>query len=222
MRIILDTADVKAIRELYAIYPVSGVTTNPSILAKEKKNPFEVLKEIRAILGDDDLHVETLGRDAETIVKEGERIVAELGANTFIKIPVTEEGLKAIRLLKEKGFKTTATAVFTLSQAYLAAMNGASFVAPYVNRIDNAGGDGPGVAIAIDQAFQASSTFDCHVVAASFKNVKQVERLIEADAYSVTIPPEILKAMCKHPGTEEALLKFEKDFATLGQKDMLG
>lgn len=221
MRIILDTADVKAIRELYAIYPVSGVTTNPSILAKEKRNPFEVLKEIRSVIGDDDLHVETLGRDAETIVKEGERIVQELGDNTYIKIPLTEEGLKAIRLLKEKGIKTTATAVYTLSQAYLAAMNGASFVAPYVNRIDNAGGDGPGVAIAIDQAFSVSE-YPCHVVAASFKNVKQVERLIEADAYSVTIPPDILRAMCKHPGTDEAVLKFEKDFETLGQKDMLG
>ncbi|MBQ0071601.1 MAG: hypothetical protein KBS81_07075 [Spirochaetales bacterium] len=214
MRIILDTADLKTIKELYEVFPISGITTNPSIVSKEKRNPFEVLKEIREFIGDDDLHVEVLGRTAEEIEKEAEAITKELGKETFIKIPVTTEGLKAIRNLHQKGYKTTATAVLTLSQAYLAAMNGADFVAPYVNRIDNFGASGTETAIDIDDAFRMSD-YETKVIAASFKNVKQVEEMIKADVYSVTLPPDLLRAMLHHPGTDEAVAKFEKDFSTL-------
>ena len=140
MKLLIDDADVSKIKALYSYYPVDGVTTNPTILAKSGKKPYEVLKEIREFIGENaDLHVQVVSRTAEEMVQEAQVIREKLGANTFIKVPVVKEGVKAIKILSAQGVKITATAIYTPMQAYLAAKAGADFAAPYVNRIDNLG-----------------------------------------------------------------------------------
>ena len=219
MKLILDTADTTAIAELYRIYPLSGVTTNPTILSREKRDPYEVLKDIRGIIGKDDLHVEIVSRKAETMVEEAESIVGNLGMETFVKIPADEEGIRAIGMLRKLGIRTTATAVFTVNQAFLAAAAGCSYIAPYLNRIENTGADGPGTVIRIQEMLRANG-LGAKVVAASFKNTKQVEILLHHGVDAATLPPQILREMTMHPGTEDAIEKFEKDFRTLGLEDM--
>ena len=119
------------------------MTTNPTILAKEGKNPYEVLMAIREFIGPDaELHVQVVGKNADLIYEEAHMIRKRLGNNTFIKVPVTREGLKAIKVLKKNGFPVTATAIYTHMQAFLAGKAGADYAAPYVNRIDNLGVDG--------------------------------------------------------------------------------
>ena len=143
MKLYIDDANVSEIRRLIDLYPIDGVTTNPSILSKVKGDPIEVLKEIRAILGEEkELFVQAIPTDAEGMVKDAHAIVKLLGQNTVVKIPSVPEGFKAIRILREEGIRTCGTVVYTPMQAYLAAKAGASYVAPYVNRIDNMGYDG--------------------------------------------------------------------------------
>ena len=143
MKLFIDDANIEAIKRLCDLYPIDGVTTNPSILSKQNRNPEEVLKEIREIIGEDGiLFAQAIPTDAEGMVKDAEAIVRVLGKNTVVKIPCIPEGFKAIRILKQKGISTCGTVVYTPMQAYLAAKAGASYVAPYVNRIDNMGYDG--------------------------------------------------------------------------------
>ena len=143
MKFIIDDANIKAIKHLYEYFPVDGVTTNPSILAKSKRQPYEVLKEIRDFIGEKaDLHVQVVSKRAEDMVEEAGTILERLGQNTFIKVPTTAEGLKAMKQLSKQGVGITATAIYTPMQAFLAAKAGASYAAPYVNRIDNLGADG--------------------------------------------------------------------------------
>ena len=140
--LILDTANLKDIEEALEYYPIAGVTTNPSIITKEDGDYIETFKDIRNLIGKDKaLHVQILAEDAETMVEEGIYLRELLGKNTYIKVPITKEGIKAIKMLKEKNIETTGTAIFTPLQALVAAEAGASFVAPYVNRIDNLQGD---------------------------------------------------------------------------------
>ena len=143
MKLLIDDAHIEDIKQIYDQYPIDGVTTNPSILSKINKSPKETLREIRDFIGQDALlFVQALPLDAEGMVKDAEAIVSEFGANTVVKIPSIPEGFKAIRILKEKGITTCGTVVYTALQAFLAAKAGASYVAPYVNRIDNMGYDG--------------------------------------------------------------------------------
>lgn len=142
MKLIIDDANLDTIKGLYEYFPVDGVTTNPTILAKEGKNPYEVLMAIREFIGPDaELHVQVVGKNADLIYEEAHMIRKRLGNNTFIKVPVTREGLKAIKVLKKNGFPVTATAIYTHMQAFLAGKAGADYAAPYVNRIDNLGVD---------------------------------------------------------------------------------
>ena len=129
MKLIIDDADVNAIKRLVEYYPVDGVTTNPSILAASGRAPFEVLHEIRDIIGPEmELHAQVVARDAEGMVADGRRIVAELGAHTFPKVPSVPEGFKAIRMLAAEGIRTTATAIYTPMQAFLAAKAASSVI----------------------------------------------------------------------------------------------
>jgi TalC/MipB family fructose-6-phosphate aldolase len=155
MKFIIDDANIELIKNIYEYFPVDGVTSNPTILAKAGRNPFEVLKEIREFIGKDaELHVQVISKIAEDMIEEAEHILKELGDNTFIKVPVTREGLKAIKVLKAKGVNITATAIYTSMQAYLAGKAGADYVAPYINRIDNLGFDGIEVAKEIHDIFK--------------------------------------------------------------------
>ncbi|MDD7795798.1 fructose-6-phosphate aldolase [Clostridium sp. 'White wine YQ'] len=217
----LDTADVNKIRRAYDLYPISGVTTNPTIISKEKSEFIKILKDIRAVIGADTmLHVQALGIKAEDIIKEAEYLNKTIGGNLYIKIPVIPEGIKAMKLLKQRGVKITATAIFTADQALMAAMAGADYVAPYVNRIDNISGDGVGVVAEIREMFDIYG-LDAKILAASFKNVQQVHNVALAGGHSVTVNPEILDALLAHPLTDWSIDQFINDWGTVYGKDKL-
>lgn len=213
MLYLLDTANVEEIKRAFDLYPMSGVTTNPTIISKEKRSFLEILKEIRAAIGEDKmLHVQSISTKAEEIVKEAEYLKETIGGNFYIKIPVIPEGIKAIKILKAKGMNITATAIFTADQALMAARAGADFVAPYVNRIDNISGNGVGVVEEIVHLFDIYA-IDSKVLAASFKNVQQVHDVSLAGAQSITVGSEIMDGLLSHPLTEWSVDQFTKDWS---------
>ncbi len=212
MLYLLDTADLKSIEKAFDLYPMSGVTTNPTIISKEKREFLSILKDIRGIIGQDAmLHVQAVSLKVEEIVKEAEYLNEKIGGNLYVKIPVIPEGIKAMKLLAKKGLKTTATAIFTAQQAFMAANAGAEFVAPYVNRLDNIGADGPNVVAEIVGLFEING-LDAKVLAASFKNVEQVHRVMLNGAQSVTVSPEIMDGLLKHPLTDSGVNQFVSDW----------
>lgn len=219
---ILDTADLEAIKHCNEFYPLAGVTTNPSIIAKEKSDFFAIVKAIRKIIGPQKmLHVQTVQTKAEKIVEEAELLQRELGGEFYVKIPIGEEGLKATMMLKERGIGVTMTAIFTPGQALIAAKAGAAFVAPYVNRLDNILGDGTDVVAQIVEQFDLYG-LDCRVLAASFKNAEQVHKCALAGCHSVTVSADILKMLITHPMTDAAVAGFDKDWkACYGEKTIL-
>lgn len=220
MKLLIDHADPEAIRTVYAYYPVSGVTTNPSILAACGRLPFEVLKEIRSIIHDDDLHVQATALTAEGMVRDAERIVSELGPATFVKIPCIREGYRAMKMLKEKGIRVTGTAVYTPMQAYLAAMAGARYVAPYVNRIDNLGYDSEHVCREIQEILLHSGT-ECGILAASFHNSRQMLNMARLGCEAATASPSIIEGLVTNGAVDAAVDAFCSDFEKLtGKKNM--
>ena len=215
MLYLLDTANLEAIERAYNFYPMDGVTTNPTIISNEKRNFIDILKDIRKIIGNDSmLHVQAVSLTAEKMVEEAEYINSVIGGNLYIKIPVIPEGIKAMKILKQKGIKITATAIFTAQQALMAAVAGASFVAPYVNRIDNISGDGVDVVAQIVQLLRQYD-LNAKVLAASFKNVQQVHSVALVGGQSVTVNPEILDAMLKHPLTDWSISQFVNDWESV-------
>ncbi len=214
MKLIIDNANIDDIRSMYEFFPMDGVTCNPTILAKEKRNPYDVLKEIRDFIEDGELHVQVVSEDSDTMVEEAYRILKELGNNTYIKIPTNKEGLRAIRILAAAGIHVTATAIYTQMQAFLAAKAGASYVAPYINRIDNLGSDGVRTAREIHDMFR-NYGFKTEVLAASFKNSRQVITLCEYGIGATTISPDVLDLLIKNDSVVAALHTFRDDFEGL-------
>lgn len=215
MKFIIDDADIAKIKDIYNTFAVDGVTTNPSILAKSGRQPYEVLTEIREFIGPDaELHVQVIALDAEGMVRDGHRIVEVLGKNTYVKVPTTKEGLRAMKLLHGEGIRVTATAIYTRMQAFLAAKAGADYAAPYVNRIDNLGGDGVKAAQDIHDIFRKNG-LDCQVLAASFKNSQQVQELCEYGIGAATISPDVIEALIKNDSVTMAVEAFVKDFEGL-------
>ena len=219
---ILDTADLAAIKHCNEFYPLSGVTTNPSIIAKEKGDFWQILKEIRGVIGNDKmLHVQTVQTTAKKMVEDAKLIKEKIGGDIYIKIPIGEEGLKAVPMIKNLGIGVTMTAIFTPAQALMAAKAGADFVAPYVNRLDNILGDGTNVVAEIVQQFEIYG-LDCKVLAASFKNAEQVHRCALCGCHSVTVSADVLKALITHPMTDAAVEGFERDWkGVYGDKTIL-
>lgn len=215
MKFIIDDANVDKIKEIYEYYPVDGVTTNPSILARSGRNPYDVLKEIRNFIGASaDLHVQVVSKKAEDMVKEANKIREELGESTYVKIPTTPEGLKAMKQLSEEGVKITATAIYTAMQAYLAGKAGADYVAPYVNRIDNLGADGVETAKAIHDIFKKNG-LKTEVLAASFKNSQQVLELCKYGVGASTIGSDVIMGLIKNACVSVAIDDFTADFEKL-------
>lgn len=215
MKFIIDDANVEAIKNLYEYFPVEGVTTNPSILAKSRRSPYEVLKEIREFIGKDaDLHVQVVSKNAADMVTEAVEIQERLGENTFIKVPTTREGLKAMKLLSAKDVKITATAIYTPMQAFLAAKAGAAYAAPYVNRIDNLGADGIETVKKIHDIFQ-NNGLKTEVLAASFKNSQQVLDLCAYGIGAATIAPDVIEGLIRNDAVISAVDVFTKDFEGL-------
>ena len=219
---LLDTADLAAIRHCNEFYPLSGVTTNPSIIAKEKTDFWPLVEEIRNIIGKDKmLHVQTTATKAEDIVEEAKLMQKRLGENFFVKIPIGEEGLKATMMLKKIGIPVTMTAIFTPAQALMAAKAGASFVAPYVNRLDNILGDGVEVVAQIVSEFTVYG-LDTKVLAASFKTAEQVHKCALSGCHSVTITRDIMKTLISHSMTDLAVAGFKKDWKGVYDEKKIG
>lgn len=222
MLYILDTANLKEIKYCNEFYPVAGVTTNPTIISKENTDFWNLVKEIRNIIGEGKmLHIQTVQKKADKIVEEAKLLKEKLGGNFYIKIPICEEGLKAVKLLKKLDIKVTMTAIFTPVQALIAAKAGVDFVAPYVNRLDNIIGDGIDVVKQIVLEFKHYN-LNCKVLAASFKNAEQIHQCAMAGCDSVTISPTLLKTVITHPMTDKAIADFDTDWeAVYGKKTIL-
>ncbi len=215
MKLLIDDANIEKIKKIWDLYPIDGVTTNPSILAKSGKNPYVVLKEIRAFIGDEaELHAQVLSLTAEEMIKEAHKMVEILGKNTYIKVPSIPEGFKAMKALKKEGFNITATAIYTPMQAYLAAKSGADYAAPYVNRIDNLGANGIETAKMIQDIFE-NNNFKTEILAASFKNSNQVQELCAYGVGASTVAPDVIEGLVKNACVDLAVNDFVKDFEGL-------
>lgn len=215
MKILVDHADINAIKKMYEYYPVDGVTTNPSILKKAGKNPYDVLLEIREFIGKDaDLHAQVISRKAEDMVTEAHKMLEILGANTFIKVPVVPEGLKAIKILATEGVSVTGTAIYNQMQGFLAGKAGAKYVAPYVNRIDNLGANGIQVAKDIHDMLKKAG-LATQVLAASFKNSQQVQELAAYGVEASTVAPDVIEGLIKVDTARCAVDVFISDFEDL-------
>ncbi|HIS81189.1 MAG TPA: fructose-6-phosphate aldolase [Candidatus Scatomonas merdavium] len=211
MEILLDTAHVETIRKYSSIYNLTGVTTNPTILAREKAEFFPLLQEIRGIIGDGQLHVQVTGNTCEEMMKEAEAVTDRLGKETYIKVPANEEGLKTMKALKSRGFLVTATAIYMPQQAMLASVAGADYVAPYFNRMNNMNVDGR-------QAVQDIATLFRHfgrrtkILAASFHNTYQIMEALMAGADTVTASADMFTTMVENPSVDGAIADFRRDW----------
>ena len=215
MKLIIDDANLELIKSVYEFYPIDGVTTNPSILAKSGRKPYEVLKEIRAFIGEEaELHVQVVAKDAKGMVEDAHRITEVLGSSTYVKIPSVPEGFKAMKALKKEGIRLTATAIYTPMQAFLAAKSGADYAAPYINRIDNMGYNGIQTAKDIHDIFRDNG-LACEVLAASFKNSQQVLELWKYGIGASTVAPDVIEGLVKNPAITSAIDDFIKDFEGL-------
>ena len=210
MEYLIDSADLEKIKELNDYYPVAGVTTNPLILSRCKIDVVSAVRGIREIIGNKMLHVQVLAEDFDGIVKDAEKLNKLGGANTYIKIPVTRDGIKAMKYLSARGYNITATAIVTPQQALLAASAGAKYVAPYVNRLDNIAINGVDIASQIHKLLVETNS-GCKVLAASFSNVEQIHMVSMKGIESMTIPVDLFPKMIAHPLTERAIREFVEE-----------
>lgn len=215
MEFMLDTANIEDIKRYERIIPLAGVTSNPSIVKNEGNIEFfSHMKQIREIIGDDkSLHVQVVATDYEGMLKDAETILAKIDKNVFVKVPVSEEGLKVIKELKKRGVNVTATAIYTKFQAYLAIAAGADYIAPYFNRMENLNID-PREAIAEMAKEISRSNSQTKILAASFKNVGQVNAALENGAQSATMGLDIIKSAFAMPSIEKAVVDFTSDWET--------
>ena len=212
MRLLLDTADLEEIRYFNTYFPIEGVTTNPTILAREGGDVLATLKEIRNIIGrDKELHVQVTETEYEKILEEADALIAFLGKNTFIKVPATDVGLRATAEMNRRGIKVTMTAVLSAAQAMLASNSGATYVAPYVSRLENICDDGIGVCVDIVKIFKASGA-KTQILAASFKTAKEVLDVAVVGAHASTVAPDVMKRLLAHTTTDTSIAGFESDW----------
>jgi len=209
MKIFLDTANIEHIREANALGVIDGITTNPSLIAKEGRKFEEVVKEICSIV-DGPISAEAVTEKAETMFEEA-KVLSRIHPNIVVKIPMTAEGLKATKMCKEAGIKTNVTLVFSANQALLAAKAGATYVSPFVGRIDDITEYGMELVRRIVEIF-ANYCMDTEVIVASVRNPIHVLEAAEAGADIATIPYNVLMQMVKHPLTDIGIQKFLSDW----------
>ncbi len=207
-----DTADLNELKRLYAFFPLEGVTTNPTILNHSGNKLSTAITGIQELVGSGMVHIQMISSETDDMVREAKRYRTyfDFGDNFYAKIPVTENGYRAIRILKDAGINVTATAIFTQQQALVAMKAGADFVAPYVSRLDNISSHGIEV---VSDIVKNISEYGLNgkVLAASFKTVDQIYRVSKAAAHSATISPELLHQLVKHPMTDIGVKQFELD-----------
>lgn len=207
MELIIDSSNIEQIKELNDLLTITGVTTNPTILTKSGREAMDVVKDLCEVLSEDQLlFIQTVQTSFEGIMEEAKMISSIRNKNMYVKIPVTHEGLRAIKECKKLGIHTLATAIYTADQAFLAAMNGAEYLAPYTNRMCNYGDGVQDVKDLIEML--RVNHIPAKVIAASFKNTYQVHELIKAGIQAVTVPCDVLYQMIDHPGTKIAVGEF--------------
>ncbi len=214
MQIFLDTTDVAALKTLAATGLVDGVTTNPSLIAKSGRPMLEVIAEICAVV-EGPVSAEVSAMDVEGMLAEGRKLAA-IAPNVVVKVPMTKEGLIAVRLFAEEGIQTNVTLCFTAAQALLAAKAGAGYVSPFIGRLDDIGEDGMQLIHDIRAVFD-NYAFDTEILAASVRTAEHVQAAAIAGADCATIPPAVFEALFRHPLTEKGLQQFMLDWATAGQ-----
>lgn len=212
MKIFIDTANIEEIKKAAELGIVSGVTTNPSLIAKEGRKFEDVIAEITEIV-DGPISAELISPIAEEMVEEAKEL-CKIHKNIVIKIPVCEEGLKAVSMLSKLGIKTNVTLIFSATQALLAARAGASFVSPFIGRLDDISDNG---AELVEQIADVFNIFDIktEIIAASIRGPQDATRAALAGADIATIPYKVILQMIKHPLTDSGIEKFNADWATL-------
>jgi transaldolase len=215
MKFFVDTADVDAIRELNDLGMVDGVTTNPSIIMKSGRDILEVTKEICSIV-DGPVSAEVVASDAEGMIAEGRKL-AEIADNITIKVPLTWDGLKACKVLSGEGRMVNVTLCFSANQALLAAKAGATFISPFIGRLDDINLDGLELIEDIRTIFD-NYGYETQILAASIRNANHVKDCAIIGADVVTAPPAVIKAMANHVLTDKGLDAFNADWAKTGQK----
>lgn len=211
MKFFIDTANVEDIRSANELGVVCGVTTNPSLIAKEGRDFTEVIKEIAAIVdGPISGEVKATTTDWQDMIAEA-REIAKIHPNMVVKIPMTEDGLKAVNVLKKEGIKTNVTLIFSPTQALLAARAGATYVSPFLGRLDDIGHNGLLLIEEIVEIF-ANNDIDTEIIAASVRNPIHVVECAKLGCDIATVPYNVIKQMLKHPLTDIGIEKFKQDY----------
>lgn len=211
MKLFLDTANLEHIKEANEMGVICGVTTNPSLIAKEGRNFNEVIKEITGIV-DGPISGEVISEDAAGMIKEG-REIAAIHPNMIVKIPMTVEGLKAVKVLASEGIKTNVTLIFSANQALLAANAGATYVSPFLGRVDDISMDGMELVRTIAEIFDVHGIIT-EIIAASVRHPIHVIEAARAGAHIATLPHALVMQMVKNPLTDAGLEKFKADWAS--------
>ncbi|WP_372602989.1 fructose-6-phosphate aldolase [Actibacterium sp.] len=215
MKFFVDTADVAAIAELNDLGMVDGVTTNPSIIMKSGRDIIEVTKEICDMI-DGPVSAEVIATEADAMIAEGRKL-AQIAPNICIKVPLTWDGLKACKVLSDEGNKLNVTLCFSANQALLAAKAGATFISPFIGRLDDINLDGMDL-IADIRTIYDNYGFETQILAASIRNVNHMKDAALIGADVATAPPSVIKAMANHVLTDKGLEAFLKDWEKTGQK----
>lgn len=215
MKLFIDTANVDEIRKANDLGVICGVTTNPSLIAKEGRDFKEVVKEITSIV-DGPISAEVISLESETMVKEAMELV-KIHPNIVIKIPMCLEGLKAVKALSAKGIKTNVTLIFSAAQALLAARAGATYVSPFVGRLDDIGQEGINLISEVSEIFSIHG-IETEIISASIRNPIHVTASAMAGAHIATVPYKIIEQMTKHPLTDAGIERFLKDWESVPQK----
>ena len=217
MKIFIDTANVDEIRRANDLGVICGVTTNPSLIAKEGRNFVEVVKEITEIV-DGPISAEVISLEADAMVKEALKLYETINnSNLVIKIPMCAEGLKATKRLSAMGIKTNVTLIFSTAQALLAAKAGATYVSPFVGRLDDIGYEGIELVEDIVKIFRLYG-IKTEIISASIRSSNHVIEVARVGSDIATIPYKIIESMIKHPMTDNGIQRFLADWATVEQK----
>jgi transaldolase len=210
MKLFLDTANIKEIKEAASWGVISGVTTNPSLIAKEKRDFRTVVKEITEIVPGP-ISAEVLSEKADDMIPEA-RELAKIAPNVVVKIPMTAEGLKAVKVLSKEGVKTNVTLVFSASQGLLACLAGATYVSPFLGRLDDVSNEGMDVVTDLVMIIE-NYGFKTEVIAASVRHPMHVVEAARASAHIATVPFKVLEQMVRHPLTDIGIKRFQDDWA---------
>ncbi|WNR45491.1 fructose-6-phosphate aldolase [Paenibacillus roseipurpureus] len=215
MKLFIDTANVEEIRKAHALGVVAGVTTNPSLIAKEGRDFFETVKEIISIVGDVPISAEVVSLKADEMVEQGKKL-AELSPNIVIKLPMTLDGLKATSVFRSLSIPTNVTLIFSSTQALLAARAGATFVSPFIGRLDDINQIGMNLIKEISQIFQVHG-IQSEIIAASVRHSAHVIEAALAGSHIATVPYKVIESMSKHPLTDAGIEKFLADWEGANQ-----